>query len=198
MRLNFGSIRRGNLCAFGALLPCSISLWQCTDAPPPKGAGPIRTKLNLRTEENALAGGWGRGTREKLRMPVTNDRTGLEDRSRSFNLNQNHHCGRRRNRRGRVHDDAQWAMVGITLNGVNVRYLHNRQQRKQDETHHGSQRPGTKPGVQLSAEAIPQPCQTITLSIKNTHNWMMLEKSRLHDRQQFLRRGRKRKPTRFV
>ncbi len=44
--------------------------------------------------------------------------------------------GRRGDRRRRVHDDAQWAVVGGGLNGVDVRHLDNGQQRKQDQAHY--------------------------------------------------------------
>lgn len=42
-------------------------------------------------------------------------------------------------------------MVCVTLNGMDVRYLDYGNQRKQNKTHDGYRRPGTKPGVKSSA-----------------------------------------------
>jgi len=104
----------------------------------------------LETLESPLAGGWGR-TREELWVPVTNDRSRFEHRRRRFDLDQDDHGSRHRNGRGCVHDDAKLAMVGIALSGMDVRYLDHGQQRQQDKTHKGDDRPGTWPSVESCA-----------------------------------------------
>jgi hypothetical protein len=42
-----------------------------------------------------------------------------------------------------MHDDAERAVVSITLNRMNVRDLDHGEERQQDKTHHGSDRPGS-------------------------------------------------------
>jgi len=79
-------------------------------------------QAELEMLESPLAGGWGR-TREELRVPVANDGSRFEHRGRRFDLDQYDHGSRHRNGRGRVHDDAQLAMVGIALSGMDVRHL---------------------------------------------------------------------------
>jgi len=92
-------------------------------------------------------------------MPVAHDRARLEYRRRRFNLDQNDHGSRYRNGRGCVHDDAQRAMVGVALNGMDVRHLNDGQQRKHGKTHNGCDRPGAWPGEKLSAEFCTKSCQ---------------------------------------
>jgi hypothetical protein len=105
-------------------------------------------------------------------MPVPNDCSRFKNRSRRFDLDQNDRGNRHCNGRGCVHDNAQRAMVCVALNGMDVRYLDYGKQRQQDKTHNGKDRPGTWPGVELSAEISPKSGQETILHLKNTHNWM--------------------------
>ncbi len=75
-------------------------------------------------------------------MPVADDRPRFENRGRRFDLDQDDDCSRYRNRRGGVHDDAQRAMVGVALNGMDVRHLDYGQQRKKNKTHEEYDMPG--------------------------------------------------------
>jgi hypothetical protein len=68
-------------------------------------------------------------------MPVRqNRRANGEDRGRNSYSDQDD-CNRGyRNRRGRMHHDAQRAVVCGGFNGMNVRYLDDSQQREQEQT----------------------------------------------------------------
>ena len=113
---------------------CLISRWECADALPLQGASLNGNQAELENCEDALAGGWRR-TGEELRMPVADDSARFENRGRRFDPNQDDHGSRYRNGRGGVHDDAQRAMIGVALDGMDVRHLDDSQQRKQDKTH---------------------------------------------------------------
>jgi hypothetical protein len=153
---------------------CRISLGECADALLSQGARPNGNQAELESYEDALTGGWGR-TGEELRMPVTNDCAGFENRGRRFDLDHDDHDSRYHNGRGCVHDNAQRAMVCVTLDGMDVRHLDYGQQRKQDKTHDGDGQPGTRPGVKASAEISLESCQGTTFYLKNTHNLMRRE-----------------------
>jgi hypothetical protein len=118
-------------------------------------------------------------------MPVTDDRAGLENRGRHFDLDQDNHGGRYCNGGGGVHDDAQRAVVGIVLDGMDVRYLDYGEQRQQDKAHHGRDRPRNRPGAKSSAEMSLESCQETIPYLKNTHNWMRREFAGLRDSPKF-------------
>ena len=125
----------GILCAFGDSLRLTRSA--CRNIPLQrrlKRTARNGNQAELEMLESPLAGGWGR-TREELRVPVTNDRSRFEHRRRRFDLDHDDHGSRHRNGRGCVHDDAQRAMIGVALDGMDVRHLDDSQQRKQDKTH---------------------------------------------------------------
>jgi hypothetical protein len=70
-------------------------------------------------------------------------------------------------------------MVGVALNGVDVRHLDYGEQRQQDQTHYGDNRPGTRPGVESCAQISSKSCQRTTLYLKDTHSWMRWNRSGL-------------------
>jgi hypothetical protein len=76
-------------------------------------------------------------------MPETDDRLRFEDRGRRLELDQNNDCCRDRNGRGGMHDNAQRAVVCVTLNRMDVRDLDHGEERQQDQAHHGGYRPGS-------------------------------------------------------
>ena len=68
-------------------------------------------------------------------MPVPNNRARLIDLGRGLNSNKNNHCCNCRNRRSRLHRNAERALVGVAIEGVGVRHLDHREQCEQDQTH---------------------------------------------------------------
>ena len=92
--------------------------------------------------KDGLAAG-GRGAREKLGMPVPDDRLWRKNLCGSLDPDQHDYGGCDRDGRCCVHHDTQRAMVCIAYERVRVRYLDDSQQRQQDKTHHGDQRQST-------------------------------------------------------
>ena len=103
----------------------------------------------------ALAADWGRADK-KLGMPIACDRMRLINRGAGLNLDQYNrgrcHC----NRRGRMQHNAKRAVVGIGVYRMHVRNLHNRQQRQQDEAHHGNHRQSKALCAAFFAEMCPK------------------------------------------
>lgn len=67
-------------------------------------------------------------------MPVPDDRSRLKNRSGGFDLDENDRRSHNRDRRSRMHRDAQRTMVGIAFERMDVRHLDHGQQRQQDKT----------------------------------------------------------------
>jgi hypothetical protein len=76
-------------------------------------------------------------------VPVAGDRTGFKNWSGTLDLDQHHdRCGHR-DRRCRVHHNAEWAMVCVGIHLVYVDNLHHRHKRQQDKTHQRDNPQGT-------------------------------------------------------
>ena len=86
-------------------------------------------------QKDGLAAGWRRA-RNELRVPVPNDRAGLNNGRRSSGLHHDHKRSDYRDRSRRLHCNAQRAMVGIVGDRMHVRHLDHGQQRQQDQAHH--------------------------------------------------------------
>ena len=82
---------------------------------------------------------------------MTSDSSDLKHGSGQRYLNQRYESYGGHDRRGRVHHDAQRTMIRVTAFLVAMRNLRDSQQRQQDQTHHGDDRPGTWPSVESSA-----------------------------------------------
>jgi hypothetical protein len=67
-------------------------------------------------------------------MPVADDRARFNNRRVAPYDDQDDRCRHRRNRRRRVHSDAQRAMIGIPVQRVHMRHLDHGQQGQQDQT----------------------------------------------------------------
>ncbi len=119
----------------------------------------------------ALAAG-RRGTGEKFGTPIADRRARLKNRQREFEPEQHHRRGHHRNRRGRVHGNAQRAVVGITVDGVDVRHLDDSQHRRQQQTQQGRRPECARPGTVLPTEIWLLLCQEKSLVLKDTQNCM--------------------------
>jgi hypothetical protein len=90
-------------------------------------------------------------------MPIGQDcRANRLNRSRSADPDQDNHHGGHRDGRGRVHDDAQRAVIGVGVEGVDVRHLHHGQKREQDEAHQSNCARCTGSCAALSADLCLQ------------------------------------------
>ncbi len=137
----------------------------CADAPKHRrqksGWDQRNSGCNRKNRKDALAAGRRRAC-EKLGMPVANHRTRLIHRRRSLYLSQHHHGSRNRDRRSRMHHDAQRAMVGIALQHMRVRHLHHGQQRHQEKTNHRRRRQSACLATAISADWCLRSCQPMT------------------------------------
>jgi hypothetical protein len=84
-------------------------------------------------------------------MPMQDDRAHLDKRLGSPNLDHNHRDSHYRDRRGRMHHDAQRATVCLNVARMQVGHLGHGQQRQQDKTHDGHQRQSTCFGAAFPA-----------------------------------------------
>ena len=108
-------------------------------------------RLKLEDREKALAA-YRRGACKELGMPITGDRSRLKNRSAGLDLDQNYCGSGNRYGRGRVHHDAERAMIGIGFHRMHVRHLDKSQQRKQNQADQGHCRQSTR----LCAAFIPE------------------------------------------
>jgi len=92
-------------------------------------------------------------------MPVTDERARFKSWAATLHLDQHNYGSRHRNGRGRMHDDAQLAMVGIALERMRVRHLDHRQQRQEGKAHHGGNRQSAWLRVAYTAGNCPETCQ---------------------------------------
>ena len=122
----------------------------------------------------------------------------LEDRRGSPDPDHNHYCRGNRNRRCRLHRDAQRAVVGILVDRMHMRYLDHGQQRQQDKTHHGRHSESSGLSTALRAEFCLQCGQQFILTFKDTQNMTLQVWSRLHIFFQILATQSKPRPPRFV
>ena len=104
-------------------------------------SGGERSNWPLNPEECLAAG--GRRTDKKLGLPFADGGNRLKLRYRGPQLDQYDDRRCNRNRHCRVHHDAQRAMIGCRLVGVEMRHLHHGQEGQQHETHHCHDRPET-------------------------------------------------------
>lgn len=73
-------------------------------------------------------------------MPVSDNSLWLKNRGGGLDLYQQDHRGYDRNRRRRMHGNAERAVVGIAVKRMHVRHLHHGKQRQQDQAHQDGQR----------------------------------------------------------
>jgi hypothetical protein len=100
----------------------------------------IKTRQEKMTRKDDLAAS-RRRTRKKLRVPMAGNPANLKKRRCHRDLNERNECRSRNNRRRRVHHNAQWAMIGVSICRMRVCDLRERQQDKQGQTyqcHHES------------------------------------------------------------
>lgn len=105
-------------------------------------------------------------------MTNPGDDAGLENRRGGLDLDQHDDDGCDRDRRSRVHHNAERAMVGVVFDGMDVRHLDHCQQRQQDKAQHGYCRPGAWLSAAFSAEMCLQSCQTDDPCTKDTQDSM--------------------------
>ena len=95
-----------------------------------------------------------------LGMPVADDRARLDERGGAAEFDQDDDDGDHGHRRGRLHGDAQRAVVGIRLRGMHMRHLNHDQQRHQRQTQQNSgskrARPAASAFAQICLEAGQQ------------------------------------------
>jgi hypothetical protein len=78
----------------------------------------------------------GRRTDKKRRVPAgESDGPDFDDRRLNADAHKHDHQNRHDDRRDRVHDDAQRAVVGVGVEGVVVSHLGDGQQNQQNEAH---------------------------------------------------------------
>ena len=111
-------------------------------------------------------GGWRAGV--ELGVPMADGHARLNDRRRTSETDQDEHGCHQRNRRSRLHGDAQRAMIGVTRQRMYVRHLNQGQQRQQRKTHQSRSPEGTWLRVATSAKIRLQSAQTTIPSYKDT------------------------------
>jgi hypothetical protein len=94
-----------------------------------------------------------------LRVPVAADCSRFDDWSACLDLDQDDEGRGDRNRRGSVEQNAERAMVGVSVYRVDVRYLDNSEQCQQDEAHHGDHGQSMLLCAAFSAEMRLKSCQ---------------------------------------
>jgi hypothetical protein len=115
-------------------------------------------RLQMKTEE-ALAGGWRRANEEEGKaLPHNEVRLGRGSGGANRDQDNGGHCGS--GGHCRVHHDAQLAMIGIGLAGVEVGDLSHRKQGQQDQTQYCHRRQKARPCAASSAEKCPESCQS--------------------------------------
>ena len=102
---------------------------------------------------------------------MANDGPRLEDRRGGSDCDQDHHGRHDGNRRGRMQDDAQRAMVCIAFERMHVRHLGHGQQRQQGQTQQRSDRESAWLPAAVPAEMCLESCQRTIPFLKNTQNW---------------------------
>ena len=86
----------------------------------------------MKAEGDALAGDWGR-TNEEAGLALPRDEDRLSLRCRCAEVYEHDDCRSCAHRGNCVHDNAQLAVIGIGLVGVQVSDLGNGQERQQDK-----------------------------------------------------------------
>jgi hypothetical protein len=104
-------------------------------------------------------------------MTMTGNGARLDDRHWGSYLDQDDHGRHDGNRRGRIQNDAQRAMVRIAFERMGVRHLGNGQQREQGQ----AQQSGRPESARLAASVLTKMCpksgQQTNPCFKNTQNW---------------------------
>jgi hypothetical protein len=110
-------------------------------------------------------------------LPLAGNDDGLGLRGGRTHLHQLDGGRRGRDRHRRVHHDAQLAMIGVGLAGVQVGDLGHGQQGKKDKAHDCYRREDAAPGAAAAVENCPQCCQSMTPTVpilqKNVQNWTL-------------------------
>ena len=109
--------------------------------------------------EDALAGDRRRAN-EEANLPLAGNYDGLGLGRGSSQLHDDDDGRSGGDGHHRVHDNAQLAMVGVGLFGMQVRRLGDGQQRKQDKTEHRHGRQGAGPRPAFPAEKCLKSCQS--------------------------------------
>ena len=114
-----------------------------------------------------------RRARKERRMPGTADAMNLKNRRSSLDLLQDNDCSRNRDRRRRMHSDAQRAVVAVGVHLVYVGHLHDRQQGQQDQTYEGGNGQCPKTAAATFTPQCLASCQLNLPDFKNTHIWIL-------------------------
>lgn len=127
-------------------------------------------RLKRKIGRDALAAvGWG--ACEELGVPIPDERARLNERRGGSKSDQDNHSRDDRNRRSRVHRNAQLAMVGIRVQRMHVRHLDNNQQRQQGQTHKSGCPESAWLAAAISADVGLGSCQMTIPNLKDTQYW---------------------------
>jgi hypothetical protein len=99
---------------------------------------------------------------------MTEDRARLEDQRRALDPDQNDHGRNWRNRRRRVHGDAQRTMVGVAVGRMDVGHLDQGQQRQQGQTQQSPRPESAWLPAADPAQIWLNPSQQTISNLKNT------------------------------
>ena len=128
-----GSCSRGILCALRTAFQIRSQFAKqrrkCTRKTCKAQPGPDYTE----DRKGALAAD-GRWASEELGLPIPDDRARLDNRLGGADSDQDYYSRGNRNRRRRVHRDAQRTMVGIAVQSMDMRHLDHGHHRQQSQT----------------------------------------------------------------
>lgn len=92
-----------------------------------------------------------RRTNEELPMPGGSNRTNFDDWCERLDLHQHNDRYGSRDWGRRMKHDAEWTVVGIRVNGMNMRHLDDSEKRKQCQTNQHKHDVGSRPRVAIAA-----------------------------------------------
>jgi hypothetical protein len=110
---------------------------------------------------------------------MPNDRARLKGTSFALHPDQNDHSRDCRDRRCRVHSDAQLAMVSVAVDRVDVGHLDHGQQCQQDQTHQSRHTESVRLPAAIFAHLRLKSSQWAVLNLKDTFHWTRHERQRL-------------------
>jgi hypothetical protein len=137
--------------------------------PLPKAASSGVNQAETEDRKDALTAG-GRGACEELGAPIPDGRAGLDERRGGHSADQDNDRRNHRNRRGRMHRDAQLAMVGIAIGRMDVRHLNDGEERQQDQAQESHSSESARLLEAAPAEMCLQPAQSTVLA--SDHPWL--------------------------
>lgn len=160
-------------------------------------AGRTEERRARKFRKDELAAGWRR-TGKELGMAVADHSAHRNGLRLGAHLDQNHDCRGHRNRRRRVHGNAQLAMVGIAAERMHVRDLSNGQQRQQGKTQHSDRRQSAQLCRPSTAEMCRKSRQIDIPCISRIHSLDARGRRRVPPGGFFSARGRQRRKARLV